>query len=480
MSSQIASVTEEAIAARMMGKAMQLLEQRRPAEALPMLERLKHQASIPNSVHEAHASALLALGRFGEAEHCASVALAASPTHGSLLQLRGRARAAMGAHVEALDDAAAAVMADAGSTSARCLMADALLKVGKFDEAIFLNWRMVQAQPQDVNAHLRLAQAFMMGSRHAAADELLREVESRAPLLAMATALRAQNKLLSGDNIAAEAILLPILARGHADASLYSVLAHALVAQGRLAEAGPHFRAAARLAPDDAYLAHLASASDGGTPERASNAYVATVFDGYAPRFEAELLSMGYRVPGLIRLAVESWLAESHHGESIPGAVLDLGCGTGLVGVALLGLTHAGLTGIDLSQNMIRETAAKGIYNKLHHAEVTATLSANLDHYALVTAGDVFCYFGDLREVVMLAAAKLVPNGRLMFSVEACEDTLPWRLDDSGRYQHTAAHLSAVLQDAGLEALRIQSENLRLNGGEPVVGFFVVARKAPH
>ena len=69
--------------------------------------------------------------------------------------------------------------------------------------------------------------------------------------------------------------------------------------------------------------------------DRAPEGYVTALFDGDAPYFEAALLSLGYRVPGLIRRAVERLLPAVVAGAAPLGPVLDLGCGTGLAGVAL-------------------------------------------------------------------------------------------------------------------------------------------------
>ncbi len=475
MSAQL-SGAEQAIAERLMARASHLLESRRPAEALPLLERLHHLNQVPDQAREARAIALLAMGRFDDAAKAAGEALDALPGSAQLLQVRGRARLAMGHDIEALDDAAAAVMADSGSNEAKGLMAEALMKLGKPEEAIFLAWRVTQALPDDIQAHLRLGQAFIMGGRHTAAEELLAALENRAPRLALPIALRAQNRLLMNDAAEAERIARAALDRGMVEVSLHSVLAHALVAQSRLPEAGEHFRIAARLAPHDAYLAHLASASAGGTPERATDAYISSVFDGYAGRFEAELLAMGYRVPGLIRLAVDRWLAEIGQA-SIPGPVLDLGCGTGLVGVALLGLTDAGLCGVDLSRNMIAQSRAKGIYTELHQAEFSAALAMLQTRYALVAAGDLFCYFGELDAALRAAAARLADDGLMMFSVEHSAAEQGWELGASGRYRHSLGCVTAALRQAGLSALSIAPETIRQNAGEPVAGLFVIARR---
>ena len=237
----------------------------------------------------------------------------------------------------------------------------------------------------------------MRAGRHAAAAELLAHCEARAPWTLGIAALRAQAALLAGDAAEAERLARAALARGGVDGAVHSVLAHALVTQDRLAEAGPHFAAAARLAPDSPYLAHLAAASGGTAPDRAPEGYVAALFDGYAPHFEAALLGLGYRVPGLIRRAVERLLPAVAAGGAPLGPVLDLGCGTGLAGVALSDLLHGPLTGVDLSRRMLEQAAAKGIYARLRQADLAAVLREAGEAYALIIAADVFCYLGDLR-----------------------------------------------------------------------------------
>src|SRR4051794_33872133 len=219
-------------------------------------------------------------------------------------------------------------MAAPRDTAGRVLLATALLEEGRHDEAIWFLGEAWRADPDNPALQLRLAQAFLRAGRHAAAAELLAHCEALAPWTPGIAALRAQAALLAGDAAEAERLARAALARGIVDGAVHSVLAHALVSAGRLAEAGPHFAAAARLAPDSPYLAHLAAATGGSAQDRAPQGYVAALFDGYAPHFEASLLGLGYRVPGLIRRAVERLLPA---GEARLGPVLDLGCGTGLV-----------------------------------------------------------------------------------------------------------------------------------------------------
>lgn len=463
-----------ALAEQLRRRAEALVDQGHAAETLPLLERVALLA--PGLGAAVAARVRFALGQYPAAVEAATAALAAAPRDSALLTLRARARFALGMAEAALDDAAAAVMAAPDDRAANLVLGEYLAEAGRYDDAIFLLGRMVAAQPDGLDAQLRLARALLLAGDHAAAAELLAEAERLAPSIAQVAATRSQALLLAGDLAAAAAVAEAALARGLAEAPVHSALAHVLVAQDRMAEAAPHFRAAARLRPQDGYLAHLAAAASGLATERAGDGYVATLFDGYAPRFEESLLALGYRVPGLIRRAVEARLARQGRA-TLVGPMLDLGCGTGLVGVALLGLVPDGVVGVDLSAAMLREAGAKGLYRALRQADITAALRADAAHYALVTAADVFCYLGALDQVVALCAQRLLPGGALMFSVEGGADGAPWQLAPSGRYRHTRGYVEQAVRAAGLVLTHCVPEPLRREGEGRIEGLFVVAER---
>ena len=457
-------------AQRLLAQAAALVAQGRAAEAMPCLMRLRGAEAAPALM----AQAQLALRRYPDAVAAASEVLFHQPSDGALLALRAQARAAMGEAEGALDDAAAAVMAAPGDLAANALLGDLLAQAEQLEDALLLHRRVLAAQPEDMPAQLRLARTLMLAGEHAEAEALLAAAEARAPTMPGVVSLRAQNLLLGKDLAGAEAVARAGLARGVAEAPVQSMLAHVLVAQGRLADAAPHFRAAARLLPQDAYLAHLAAATNGEATDRAGAAYVANLFDGYAARFDDALMGLGYRVPGLVRRAAEEWLAEQGLAE-IPGPVLDLGCGTGLAGVALLGLTPAGLHGMDLSGRMLAQAREKGLYASLQQADIVAALEADGRRYALIVAADVFCYLGDLSAVLRLCASRLALGGVLLFSVEQGAEATPWQLGPSGRYGHARGYLDAVLAAAGLAVQAFTPEPLRRDGATVVQGFFVRA-----
>jgi predicted TPR repeat methyltransferase len=90
---------------------------------------------------------------------------------------------------------------------------------------------------------------------------------------------------------------------------------------------------------------------------------------------------------------------------------------------------------------------------------------------------DTLIYFGDLRQVLVPAARRLVPDGVFAFTVEQ-GTRYPLRLTDSGRFAHHRQHLVEAAADAGLEVVELTEHVLRYEYGTPVTGLVAVARAA--
>ena len=102
------------------------------------------------------------------------------------------------------------------------------------------------------------------------------------------------------------------------------------------------------------------------------------MFDFYAENFENSLIdNLDYRVPKEIKNLLSKKLKKSL------GSILDLGCGTGLVGLELKN-NFSYLEGIDLSKAMIEEAKQKKIYNKLVQSEITQYLKNNTLNFTIL------------------------------------------------------------------------------------------------
>jgi predicted TPR repeat methyltransferase len=163
--------------------------------------------------------------------------------------------------------------------------------------------------------------------------------------------------------------------------------------------------------------------------------------------------------------------------------VLDLGCGTGLVGAEIAPLSRR-LVGIDLSPNMIERARSRGIYGELHCVDIMTALTAAAARYAryhVVAAADVFIYVGKLDEVILAIQQVLHPGGLFAFSVEAAEGTdrpAPegYRLGLTGRYTHQLDYLQRLARLHGFGIEEIRQTRIRVEQRRPVQGWLSVWR----
>jgi predicted TPR repeat methyltransferase len=202
--------------------------------------------------------------------------------------------------------------------------------------------------------------------------------------------------------------------------------------------------------------------------------YVRALFDGYAPDFDRALTEgLGYRAPDLLFHSV----AAAHAGQRMKfGSVLDLGCGTGLAALPFRPFSDW-MVGVDLSPAMLAQARKKGLYDRLIESEAVAFLGgeANIGaHYHLMLAADVFMYLDELGTALKAAARVLASPGRLAFTVET-HDGEGVILRETLRYAHSAAHVRATLEAAGLKLNSLDSASTRTEKGIPVPGLIVVA-----
>jgi predicted TPR repeat methyltransferase len=227
--------------------------------------------------------------------------------------------------------------------------------------------------------------------------------------------------------------------------------------------------------PDDPVARHMLAACTGqGVPERASDGFVRTTFDSFAASFESKLAKLSYRAPALIAATLENCGLES--GRRLD--VLDAGCGTGLCG-ALVAPFASRLTGVDLSEGMLKQAAEKNIYRALIKAELTEYLRDCREAFDLIVSVDTLVYFGDLTDVIAAGARALRPDGLFVFTLEhAVGETAhaTYRLERHGRYSHGQIYVERLLTEAGLRPAIAHAE-LRMEAGVPVAGLVVRATK---
>lgn len=211
----------------------------------------------------------------------------------------------------------------------------------------------------------------------------------------------------------------------------------------------------------------------GKTPKTQPGAIITGLFDGYAAHFDHSLVvQLQYKLPRDVAQKIIEWYPD-HKVD-----VLDLGCGTGLLG-ACLGPVNGALIGVDLSQQMIDQAAVHQVYHRFHRVNILDALAATpADHYDVITALDVFIYVGELDTAIPNACRILTDGGRFVFSCEAgAGDQADYTLQSTLRYTHQRSYVQRLLQEAGFADIDLVDLVLRHEAGEPVPGFLVTARK---
>lgn len=222
--------------------------------------------------------------------------------------------------------------------------------------------------------------------------------------------------------------------------------------------------------PDCAEAARLLSALDGD--DRLTAAYVRTLFDQYADRFDAELMhTLHYQAPRLVADALRRC--------GVDGAdILDLGCGTGLSGEALRPFARR-LDGVDLSPRMVERAQARGIYDSLSVDDAEAYLRRADRRWQIIAAVDMLNYVGDLGPLFGLAARCLDQGGLLVGTVEKAADG-GVALTAKRRYVHGADHVRAAARSAGLDLCDLVEGTLRTEARSEVAGLIFVVRAPPN
>lgn len=438
-----------------------------------------------------HLAAMIALrdGTIEEAREDLDLAVAETPNHPGLRKARAELRHRLGDLEGATRDAAEAVILDRNDPIAKALLGTLMLELGRTAEALACLAEAVAGNPADPAFREALANA------QAAAGDVDGALATLEAGIALApTSVSARNAAVMlcirrRDFAGAVRLAEQAQSVGIADACLYGLHGHALSSLGRHDEAAHAYREALKLGPEDPYVRHLV-ATTGSVPRerRAPAAYLRTVFDGYAERFEGHLISLGYRIPGVVRRTLMTCPGIIAGDQT--GPVLDLGCGTGLVGLAIDDLTVGPITGVDVSARMLDQARVKGVYASLVESDLLTFLAdagARATRWPVIIAADVLCYFGALDEVLAATHACTTPGGWFLFSVEVLlpdhDGVVPgngdWALLRQGRYAHAVSYVQRAALAAGFVVRRSAPEVIRFEAGVPVDGLMVVLERAP-
>lgn len=144
-------------------------------------------------------------------------------------------------------------------------------------------------------------------------------------------------------------------------------------------------------------------------------------YDEWAASYDTDTLALARMLPPTI-----AGMAGKHIPNGIRGPVLDVGCGTGLMGSVLSILGYGPLDGLDLSPGMLEGASRSGVYRKLYEAAAGPDRLAMPDNsYAVAVAAGVFTLGHAGPEAFDELLRVMRPSGLIVFSA-----TLPV-LDDA-------------------------------------------------
>ena len=208
-------------------------------------------------------------------------------------------------------------------------------------------------------------------------------------------------------------------------------------------------------------------------PDQCAHQYIEQTFDSFAKSFENILGRLKYCGPQLVNdyLTTLNFQTNSLN-------VLDLGCGTGLVGEIVKPYAHE-LVGVDLSQPMLDIAVTKQLYHQLHKSDLTDYLLATPNQYDLITCMDTIIYTGRLDNILALIYQQLNKNGLFIFSTEKLmgSDNTTYQLNISGRFSHHHDYLTNLLDKTGFTIEKMLDVVLRTESGCPIESEFICARR---
>lgn len=291
--------------------------------------------------------------------------------------------------------------------------------------------------------------------------------------------------------------------------------------ENRVSEAITEFRTAIALDPTEKFketgyaAVQLASITGGSSTTKMTDFYVSGLFDGYADRFDDELVvKLGYTGHHHVVDALDRALADvrfsgqnsalcSNESQSAEQySIVDIGSGTGLCGELLRKqFPTAHISGVDLSQRMLEKATEKACYNRLTLGDATSYLDGIAEGSVDgLVAADVFIYIGDLKEIFVASYRALKSTGSfLVFTIEelprgmatmpslsiysdvdssfSVESEVGLRLLPCGRFGHSEKYVRGLASSTGFGVVHAKKDELRTQSNVPVKSVTFVLTK---
>lgn len=255
------------------------------------------------------------------------------------------------------------------------------------------------------------------------------------------------------------------------DVGILKNLAEAYIGAGEIDQAIAVYKTCVELDSTDALAQHFLAALAQADTATAPPEYVRSLFDAYAETFEQSLVgNLEYRGPDIISERLTA---------AFPSIVryfsfLDLGCGTGLMGEKMR-VSSDYVSGVDLSENMIKIARAKSVYDQLRVGDITDLVRKDQDRHDLYIAADVLVYIGDLTGLFSAISETARSGAIFAFTTEHREGE-GYKLLNSGRYSHASIYVEENIKKYNMTLVESGLFDLRYEHGTMLRGAYYITR----
>ncbi|MDR3514868.1 MAG: tetratricopeptide repeat protein [Azospirillaceae bacterium] len=410
--------------------------------------------------------------RFPEALEVLELSIKADPNQVQPWVTRSLIYQEQGEVALALGNVGAAVCITPENPALLNMMGKLLQKSGRYKEAMLCHHEAIKRAPDDAEYYYQLGLAMEHEEAIDAARELFEATLARDPdhtgaYVGLCGVYYRQKRDQDCIALAEQA-----KSRSRSNAAILALAGSAYARQGQRTEAATAFRMALATAPNDGYCHHRLAALEGWMTPRAPAEFVRRVFDALANDYDTT-------VTGTTPYTLPQTVAEiaGRHLSTPVAAAIDLGAGTGLIGVAIRPLTEQ-LHGVDLSPRMIAKLNDRKLYDTVATMDALEALAADGERCGLITAIGVLPYLGDLSTLIAAAAKRLAPGGLLIVTIETQEGT-GYALRPSGRFVHNLAYIEKIAAAHGLTIVEKAVASLPVPEGDgPVAGMILALQPA--
>jgi predicted TPR repeat methyltransferase len=216
----------------------------------------------------------------------------------------------------------------------------------------------------------------------------------------------------------------------------------ACLESGNRSEAVSRLRIALQQKPDDVVARYFLSIAEGKLPDKDTRTeFVKDLFDHYSADFDTHLVErLQYNVPAVARETLEKIFGNDLKFQNM----VDLGCGTGLSGIAFRDCTEQ-MVGIDLSGEMLDRASGRKVYNTLLQGDISQVLDVLEQKFDFFLATDVVIYFQDLTGLFASIRDKAAREALLVFSTERYEGE-GFAVTPTGRTAHSFDYIRTVAE----------------------------------